>query len=75
MTLAATASPAKSLSTCSLCGLTALHPLTNDRGDVFCCPSCKEVSALLEETPAKPTLVANEANAENITLTLGGMWC
>ncbi|MBI5839904.1 MAG: cation-translocating P-type ATPase [Chloroflexi bacterium] len=61
--------------TCSLCGLTTLHPLTNDRGDIFCCPSCREVSALLEESPAKPTVLANEANAENITLALGGMWC
>jgi heavy metal translocating P-type ATPase len=75
MTLATTASPVKSLSTCSLCGLTTLHPLANDRGDVFCCPSCKEVSALLEESPARSTVIANEANAENITLTLGGMWC
>jgi len=75
MNLTATASPAKSLSTCSLCGLTTLHPLTNKRGDVFCCPSCKEVSALLEESPAPSTVITNEANAENITLTLGGMWC
>ena len=75
MTLATTASPAKSLTTCSLCGLTTLHPLTNERGGVFCCPSCKEVSALLEESPAKPNVLANEANAENVTLTLGGMWC
>ncbi len=75
MTVAASLSPAKSLATCSLCGLTTLHPLTNDRGDVFCCPSCKEVSALLEESPVKPTVIANEANAESVTLTLGGMWC
>ncbi len=75
MTVAASISPTKSLLTCSLCGLTTLHPLTNERGDVFCCPSCKEVSALLEESPAKPTILANEADAENITLTLGGMWC
>lgn len=73
--IATTTSPAKSLSTCSLCGLTTLHPLTNDRGDVFCCPSCKEVSALLDESPAKPTIPVNETDAENITLTLGGMWC
>jgi heavy metal translocating P-type ATPase len=30
---------------------------------------------LLEESPAKPTILTNEANAENITITLGGMWC
>lgn len=75
MSLATNISPAKSFATCSLCGLTTLHPLTNNRGDVFCCPSCKEVSALLEESPAKSAVLANEANAENITLTLGGMWC
>ncbi len=76
MTLATTIpAKTKSLVTCSLCGLTTLHPLTNDRGDVFCCPSCKEVSALLEDSPAKPAILANEANIDNITLTLGGMWC
>ncbi|MEK6754437.1 MAG: cation-translocating P-type ATPase [Chloroflexota bacterium] len=74
--MTATSLPAtRSLATCSLCGLITLHPLNNNRGDVFCCPSCKEVSALLEESPAKPTIFANEAKAENITLTLGGMWC
>jgi heavy metal translocating P-type ATPase len=75
MTLATGASQIKSLATCSLCGLTTLHPLTNERGDVFCCPSCKEVSALLEESPAKPTFLTNGADTESITLTLGGMWC
>ncbi|MBI3167585.1 MAG: cation-translocating P-type ATPase [Chloroflexi bacterium] len=66
---------AKLTFTCSLCGLTTLHPLTNDRGDIFCCPSCKEVSALLEESPAKPAVLINNADTEKITLTLGGMWC
>ncbi len=62
--------------TCSLCGLTTLHPLANDRGDVFCCPSCREVAVLLAESPAKPvTVVANSENVENITFTLSGMWC
>ncbi|MEW6401268.1 MAG: cation-translocating P-type ATPase, partial [Chloroflexota bacterium] len=75
MAFATTASPSKSLATCSLCGLTTLHPLTNDRGDVFCCPSCREVSALLKEVPVRPTAIASEANAQNTTLTLGGMWC
>jgi heavy metal translocating P-type ATPase len=75
MTLAIT-TPARTLTACSLCGLTTLHPLTNDRGDVFCCPSCREVAALLAESPAKPvTVVANSENIENITLTLSGMWC
>ena len=71
----ATSVPIKTLTACSLCGLTTLHPLTNEAGEVFCCPSCREVSALLAESPAKPTVIANEANAQNITLTLGGMWC
>ena len=78
MTLATTApatSPSKSLIACSLCGLTTLHPLTNKAGDVFCCPSCREVSALLAESPAAPAVSANAENAENVTLTLGGMWC
>ncbi|MBE7436574.1 MAG: cation-translocating P-type ATPase [Anaerolineales bacterium] len=75
MALATSASKIKSHATCSLCGLTTLHPLRNERGDVFCCPSCKEVSALLEESPAKPTVLANVADVENLTLTLGGMWC
>lgn len=30
---------------------------------------------MLEDAPAKPAVLANEADAENITLTLGGMWC
>ena len=75
MTLATTASHTKTLTACSLCGLTTLHPLTNEAGEVFCCPSCREVSALLADSPAEPVVIANEANAQNITLTLGGMWC
>ena len=65
----------KLITACSLCGLTTLHPLTNEAGDVFCCPSCREVSALLAESPAAPAVIANEADAENVTLSLGGMWC
>jgi heavy metal translocating P-type ATPase len=69
-------STAQPISTCSLCGLTTLHPLTNDGGDVFCCPSCREVAALLAESPSKPIATsANEADAETITLFLSGMWC
>ncbi len=76
MTVASVSSAvSKSLTTCSLCGLTTLHPLTNSAGDLFCCPSCKEVSALLAENPAIPAVITNKENAENIILTLGGMWC
>ncbi|MBK7316807.1 cation-translocating P-type ATPase [Candidatus Villigracilis affinis] len=74
----ASASPvkAKTLSACSLCGLTTLHPLSNDNGDVFCCPSCREVAALLAESPAVEQNQAQvpEGSGE-VILTLGGMWC
>jgi heavy metal translocating P-type ATPase len=76
MTIAATTSHSKSLVTCSLCGLTTLHPLTNKAGDVFCCPSCREVAALLAESPleeAKQVEVRGEA--QSVTITLSGMWC
>ena len=76
MTITANTSLAKSLAICSLCGLPTFHPLTNDKGDAFCCPSCREVAALLAESPAKPiTTTADQANAESITMSLGGMWC
>ncbi len=74
----ASASPAniKTLTACSLCGLTTLHPLSNDKGDVFCCPSCREVAALLAESPAVEQNQAQvpEGSGE-VILTLGGMWC
>ncbi len=59
---------------CSLCGLPAYTPLSNERGDIFCCPSCREVAALLAESPAvekseEPT------SSDTVVLTLGGMWC
>lgn len=76
MTLAATVPSAKSFSSCSLCGLTTLHPLANAQGDVFCCPSCREVAALLAESPAREREQAQvQGRSENVTLTLGGMWC
>lgn len=68
--------PAKTLVTCSLCGLTTLHPLTNDNGDIFCCPSCREVAALLAESPAiEQKQVTAEGRNDKITLSLGGLWC
>ncbi len=73
----------KLLATCSLCGLTTLHPLANERGDAFCCPSCREVAALLVEATAETPRDASEAaapitvkgEAKNVTLALGGMYC
>ena len=77
MTLTTTASSnAKSLSTCTVCGLTTLHPLTNKQGEVFCCPSCREVAALLEESPlVEKSQTKVEGRSEDVILTLGGMWC
>ncbi|NWG35475.1 MAG: cation-translocating P-type ATPase [Chloroflexi bacterium] len=79
----AAATPSRSLSTCSVCGLTTLHPLTNKAGDVFCCPSCREVAALLAESPLEeaarsgrslaPAQVQGRTDA--VVLTLSGMWC
>lgn len=69
-------SSTKTLVACSLCGLTTLHPLTNEQGDVFCCPSCREVAALLAESPVVETSeTVNEEDVQNVTLTLNGMWC
>ena len=79
MILAASAPvKSKTLVTCSLCELTTYHPLTNKQGDVFCCPSCREVAALLAEAPALPIKQEQAKGAEGsaeIILTLGGMWC
>ncbi len=72
----ATASATKSISTCSLCGLTTLHPLTNQSGDVFCCPSCREVATLIAESPViEKKQVSAEGRSDEVILTLGGMWC
>ncbi|MBV6396743.1 MAG: putative copper-importing P-type ATPase A [Anaerolineales bacterium] len=64
----------RTLVACSLCGLTTLHPLANDAGDVFCCPSCREVAALLAEGAVAAPARSMEGSG-NVTLTLGGMWC
>ncbi len=77
----ATASPSRSLSSCSVCGLTTLHPLTNEAGEVFCCPSCREVAALLAESPLEDATrrsgrsLTSAQTQEEVVLTLGGMWC
>ncbi|MBL0348341.1 cation-translocating P-type ATPase [Candidatus Villigracilis affinis] len=77
MNLASASTPnVKTLTACSLCGLTTLHPLCNDNGDVFCCPSCREVAALLAESPTvEQNQVTAEGRSEEVILSLGGMWC
>lgn len=74
----------RSITTCSLCGLATLHPLFNNNGNVFCCPSCREVAALLAESPVVEqnqvkvegrSGVLSVSKGENVTMTLGGMWC
>ncbi|HSG45367.1 MAG TPA: heavy metal translocating P-type ATPase [Anaerolineales bacterium] len=76
MVTTTSASTNQALLTCSICGLTTMHPLTNKQGDVFCCPSCREVAALLAESPldeAKQVLA--EGRTEEVVFTMGGMWC
>jgi heavy metal translocating P-type ATPase len=51
----------------------------NDAGDVFCCPSCREVAALLAENPPASEASAAPAQvvegSDQVVLTLGGMYC
>jgi len=64
---------------CVLCGLPTSHPLKNDAGDVFCCPACREVSALLAESTGSQLETAvfspTTANTEITAVSLSGMWC
>jgi len=68
--------------TCALCGLPARAPLHGDDGRPYCCPACRDVSALL----AEPTLHGEEQEqttrastspeaADEITIYLGNLWC
>ncbi len=76
--LTTTAVKAKQTVVCDLCGLTTAAPLYDEAGQAFCCPACREVSALLaanepadNEAPASYDL----ENADTATLSLAGMWC
>lgn len=63
---------------CVLCGLPCRFPITNEDGQVFCCPACREVSALLANEPAAPAsdeLTEMAADWQSATLSLGGLWC
>ena len=59
---------------CALCGLSTAHPIRDEQGAQYCCPACREVSALLKDTP---TNAATETAPENaaLTLELSGLWC
>lgn len=63
--------------TCELCGLPTRHPLHDEQGRTFCCPSCRDVAALLAEpSPAPETAAPPPASAlAETTLYLGGLWC
>ena len=66
---------------CELCGLTTQHPIFDQAGKAYCCPACREVSALLAEPsqtpPAEATSQASAPAGETAeaTLSLGGLWC
>lgn len=60
---------------CTLCGLSTAHPLTNAAGDIFCCPACLEVSALLAEAPAPPNTAVSPEQCETTAVSLSGLWC
>ncbi|MFN8494737.1 MAG: cation-translocating P-type ATPase [Caldilineaceae bacterium] len=63
---------------CALCGLPTLYPLPDEAGQLFCCPACRAVSALLA-TDAKqsaPLAVSGDPTAQaTTTLGLSGLWC
>ena len=73
---------------CTLCGLPAAHPIRDEAGAAFCCPACREVSALLAaDTHGGPRMAADHPQStglpiyqstisqSTIFLSLAGMWC
>jgi len=66
---------------CALCGLPTAYPISDEAGNAFCCPACREVSALLSgdggETTAavEVTEQARYESSETATLSLAGLWC
>lgn len=61
---------------CALCGLSTRHPLYDETGRAYCCPACREVSALLAVGPAPTAAATTGVSAEAAaTLELAGMWC
>ena len=63
---------------CTLCGLSTSYPLHDAAGQSFCCPACREVSALLASDAngqEEAVVTASEDGAATTTLCLGGLWC
>ena len=62
---------------CALCGLSTNYPLANDMGQLFCCPACREVSALLakEDSQTATPVATTTGEVATTTLCLGGLWC
>ncbi len=61
---------------CALCGLSTHHPLYDEAGRAYCCPACREVSALLATAPSPTQAPTAAGTAEAAaTLELAGMWC
>lgn len=67
---------------CALCGLSTAHPLIDEAGRAFCCPSCREVDRLLSQPVKKSEIQTAESQQSTIqspnsevTLSLGGLWC
>ncbi|MCP4419421.1 MAG: cation-translocating P-type ATPase, partial [Chloroflexi bacterium] len=65
---------------CDLCGLPSWQPLAGENGETFCCPSCREVSALLREADEVSESFLDvaemvEGEKETAVISLSGMWC
>ena len=65
---------------CNLCGLPAWHPVIGEAGALFCCPSCREVSELLQGARAEEKLSLNKGNSgfvagDTAVFSLSGLWC
>jgi len=76
---------------CALCGLPTAHPIYDEAGTAYCCPACREVSALLaaggpaelarsetgqsQAEGAQSTNLPSPKFQSTVVLSLGGMWC
>lgn len=68
----------RAIAICSVCGLTTLQPILGEAEDVFCCHACREVAALLSDTPDSAAVLSSSpaiADTQELVLTMGDMWC